>query len=71
MFRQHRRRCARHAARAGLCFSGAGWADYARLRGALKMISERLDVAGFDLVEINPLLDVPTGATAYLGAHGH
>jgi agmatinase len=42
---------------------------YAELRGALKAIAERLDVAGFDLVEINPLLDVPTGATAYLGAH--
>jgi hypothetical protein len=27
VFRQHRRRCARHAARAGLCFGGAGWAD--------------------------------------------
>ena len=29
----------------------------------------RLDVAGFDLVEVNPVLDVGTGATAYLGAH--
>jgi len=42
---------------------------YAELRGALKLVAERLDVGGFDLVEINPLLDVPTGATAYLGAH--
>lgn len=43
--------------------------SYAELRAALQAIAVRLDVAGFDLVEINPPLDVPTGATSYLGAH--
>jgi agmatinase len=43
--------------------------SYGELRASLKAIAARLDVAGFDLVEINPPLDVPTGATAYLGAH--
>lgn len=43
--------------------------SYAELQAALQAISVRLDVAGFDLVEINPPLDVPTGATSYLGAH--
>jgi len=43
--------------------------SYAELRDALRAIAARLDVAGFDLVEVNPLLDVGTGATAYLAAH--
>lgn len=43
--------------------------SYAELRAALQAIAARLDVAGFDLVEVNPPLDVPTGATSYLGAH--
>lgn len=43
--------------------------SYAELRAALQAIAERLDVAGFDLVEVNPPLDVPTGATSYLAAH--
>ena len=28
-----------------------------------------MDVIGFDLVEVNPMLDVPTGITSYLAAH--
>lgn len=43
--------------------------SYAELRATLQAIAARLDVVGFDLVEINPTLDVPTGATSYLGAH--
>jgi agmatinase len=42
---------------------------YAELRDSLKAVAERLDVVGFDFVEVNPLLDVGTGVTAYLGAH--
>ena len=42
---------------------------YAQLRDALRAIAERLDVVGFDLVEVNPMLDVATGATSYLGAY--
>jgi len=43
--------------------------SYAQLRDALRGIAERLDVVGFDFVEVNPPLDVGTGATSYLGAH--
>ena len=42
---------------------------YAELRDALGAVAERLRVVGFDLAEVNPLLDVATGATSYLGAH--
>jgi agmatinase len=43
--------------------------SYAELRDALAAIASRLTVVGFDFVEVNPLLDVGTGVTAYLGAH--
>ena len=43
--------------------------SYAQLRDSLSGIAERLDVVGFDFVEVNPTLDVGTGATSYLGAH--
>jgi agmatinase len=42
---------------------------YAELRDTLGAIAERLEVVGFDFVEVNPLLDVGTGVTSYLGAH--
>jgi agmatinase len=52
------------------CVSGEpNGMSYAELRDSLKAIATRLDVVGFDLVEVNPTLDVGTGATAYLGAH--
>ncbi len=41
---------------------------YAELTAALRAVAARCDVIGFDFVEVNPLLDVGTGATAYLGA---
>jgi agmatinase len=43
--------------------------SYRELRDLLAAIAERTEVAGFDLVEVNPLLDVATGVTSYLGAH--
>jgi agmatinase len=43
--------------------------SYAELRDTLGAIAERLDVVGFDFVEVNPLLDVGTGVTSYLGVH--
>ena len=43
--------------------------SYAELRDALELVAERLCVVGFDLCEVNPLLDVGTGVTSYLGAH--
>ena len=42
---------------------------YGDLRGLLAAIAARTEVVGFDLVEVNPLLDVGTGVTAYLGTH--
>ena len=41
---------------------------FAELMESLARVAERCDVVGFDFVEVNPPLDVGTGATAYLGA---
>jgi agmatinase len=43
--------------------------SYRELRDLLTEIAEHTDVVGFDLVEVNPQLDVATGVTSYLGAH--
>jgi len=42
---------------------------YGELRETLTAIAERVDVVGFDFVEVNPQLDVGTGITSYIGAH--
>jgi agmatinase len=42
---------------------------YAQLRDILGAIAARMEVVGFDFVEVNPQLDVGTGITSYLGAH--
>ena len=42
---------------------------YDELRDALFALAERTEVVGFDLVEVNPQLDVGTGMTSYLAAH--
>lgn len=42
---------------------------YAQLRETLIALVERGPIVGMDLVEVNPMLDVGTGVTAYLGAH--
>ncbi|MEM6763068.1 MAG: arginase family protein [Pseudomonadota bacterium] len=41
---------------------------YGELLLALRRLAERCDVVGFDFVEVNPALDVGTGATSYVGA---
>ena len=46
-----------------------GGLRYEDLRAALFALAERADVIGFDLVEVNPMLDVGTGVTSYLAAH--
>jgi agmatinase len=46
-----------------------GGMRYEELREAIAAIAERTRVIGLDLVEVNPLLDVPTGLTSYLAAH--
>jgi agmatinase len=43
--------------------------SYQELRDTLVALAERVEVLGFDLVEVNPLLDVGTGVTSYLAAH--
>ncbi|TKI03373.1 arginase [Martelella alba] len=42
---------------------------YDQLRDTLCALAARMDIIGFDLVEVNPLLDVGTGITSYLAAH--
>ncbi|MFQ5874483.1 MAG: arginase family protein [Dehalococcoidia bacterium] len=42
---------------------------YEELRQTLFDLAEHTDVVGFDLVEVNPELDVGTGITSYLAAH--
>jgi agmatinase len=46
-----------------------GGLRYEELRATLFALAERADVIGFDLVEVNPMLDVGTGITSYLAAH--
>lgn len=42
---------------------------YLQLRDSLAALAQRMDIIGFDLVEVNPQLDVGTGATSYLAAY--
>lgn len=42
---------------------------HAELRDALAAVAAHGEIVGFDFVEVNPQLDVGTGATSYLGAH--
>jgi hypothetical protein len=51
------------------CGSGeAAGLDYEELRSALAYVAAHHEVVGFDLVEVNPLLDVPARNTSYLAA---
>src|SRR5262249_39716053 len=43
--------------------------SYVQLRDALVTLVERVEVVGLDLVEVNPLVDSASGATAYLATH--
>jgi len=42
---------------------------YAELCKTLFALAEHAQIVGFDLVEVNPMLDVGTGITSYLAAH--
>jgi agmatinase len=46
-----------------------GGLSYEELRDAIVAIAAHADVVGIDLVEVNPGVDTPGGATAYLAAH--
>lgn len=51
------------------CSSGEiGGFSYEELVGALTYVASRFDVRGFDIVEVNPLLDVPARNTCLLAA---
>ena len=43
--------------------------SYADLRDSLATLARHSEIIGFDLVEVNPQLDVGTGITSYMGAH--
>jgi agmatinase len=43
--------------------------QYAELRDTLRALAEHTRIVGFDLVEVNPMLDIGTGITSYLAAH--
>ncbi len=45
-----------------------GGFDYHEFRDLLTCVAERFEVVGFDLVEVNPLLDVPAKHTSLLAA---
>jgi agmatinase len=52
------------------CVSGEpNGMSYAELRDTLTALAEHTEIVGFDLVEVNPVLDVGTGITSYLAAH--
>ncbi|MBT7612435.1 MAG: arginase, partial [Rhodospirillaceae bacterium] len=46
-----------------------GGMTYQELRDILRAIAQRMEVVGFDFVEVNPQLDIGTGITSYLDAH--
>jgi agmatinase len=51
------------------CGSGeVGGLDYSELAEALFYIASKYEIVGFDLVEVNPMLDVPARNTSYLAA---
>jgi agmatinase len=39
---------------------------YDELRSALLMVADQCDVIGFDMVEVNPMLDVPSQSTSFI-----
>ena len=43
--------------------------SYSELRDSLATLAKHGNIIGFDLVEVNPQLDVGTGITSYMGAH--
>jgi len=52
------------------CVSGEpNGMSYQDLRETLFALAEHTEIVGFDLVEVNPMLDVGTGITSYLAAH--
>jgi agmatinase len=42
---------------------------YRELVGVLEAVAARVEIIGVDLVEVNPMIDLPAGPTSYLAAH--
>jgi agmatinase len=53
----------------GCVSADPGGLSYEELRDAVVALAARADIVGLDLVEVNPSVDTPGGATAYLAAH--
>lgn len=58
-----------HSLVPGCVSAEPGGLSYDELRDALVALSERVEIVGLDLVEVNPMVDTAAGATAYLAAH--
>jgi agmatinase len=58
-----------HSLVPGCVSAEPGGLTYDELRGALVALAERVEIVGLDLVEVNPMVDIGAGATAYLAAH--
>jgi agmatinase len=52
----------------GCSSSEVGGFDYPEFKEVLAFIAERFHVVGFDLVEVNPLLDIPSRSTSLIAA---
>jgi agmatinase len=53
----------------GCVSADPGGLAYDELRDLIAAVVARTEVVGLDLVEVNPTVDTPAGATAYLAAH--
>ena len=69
LLREHRHRRARPAAGPRLRLGRARRHDLSQLRDSLRVLAEHTQIVGFDLVEVNPVVDLRTGVTSYLAAH--
>lgn len=52
----------------GCASAELGGLTYQEVRAIVSMVAARSEIVGFDVVEINPLIDVPSGNTSLLGA---
>lgn len=53
----------------GCVSADPGGLTYEELRDFVVAVAARAEIVGLDLVEVNPSVDTPGGATAYLAAH--
>ena len=58
-----------HSLVPGCVSAEPGGLSYPQLRDAIVALAERVEVVGLDLVEVNPMVDSASGATAYLATN--